>query len=103
MVRLISVFPIRDKKNNYTLHNVRSFHDQSSAITSISTEYARKGFLALDASGLLGLYHTTAERTLLVEPLFVDFLSEQRQQQKMIMAISPRANGLISIREPRCG
>jgi len=87
-------FPVRDKQNNYTLHNVRSFHDQSAAITSISTEYARKGFLALDANGLLGIYHTTAERTLLVEPLI-----DQQQPLKTVMAISPRANGLISMTE----
>ena len=84
-------FPVRDKDNNYTLHNVRSFHDQSSSIIAIAPEYARKGFLALDASGQLGIYHTTAERTLLVEPL-IDQTSEHA-----VMAISPRANGLLSL------
>jgi len=84
-------FPVRDKDNNYTLHNVRSFHEQSAAIVAIAPEYARKGFLALDASGQLGIYHTTAERTLLIEPL-VEPTSEHA-----VMAISPRANGLLSM------
>ncbi|PCJ29399.1 MAG: phosphate ABC transporter permease [Gammaproteobacteria bacterium] len=82
-------FPVRDSDNKIVLHNVRSFHQQSSPITVIAAEYARKGFLALDESGQLGLYHTTAERTLLVEPL----------AENAVMAISPRANGLLSMTE----
>ncbi|MDO7711728.1 MAG: ABC transporter permease subunit [Pseudomonadota bacterium] len=82
-------FPVRDDKNNYTLHNVRSFNDQTTAIVAISPEYARKGFLALDDTGKLAIYHTTAHRTLLVEPLVTG--------ENAVMAISPRANGLISM------
>ena len=82
-------FPVRDVKNNYTLHNVRSFNEQSSPIVEIAPEYSRKGFLALDKSGQLGIYHTTAHRTLLVEPLM--------KGDNTIMAISPRADGLISM------
>ncbi|HDY85727.1 hypothetical protein LCGC14_1246660 [marine sediment metagenome] len=82
-------FPVRDTSNNYTLHNVRSFNDQQSAIIAISPEYARKGFLALDEAGQLAIYHTTAHRTLLVEPLGTE--------KNAVMAISPRANGVISM------
>ena len=80
-------FPVRDKDNNYTLHNVRSFDAQSSPIIAIAPEQARKGFVTLDESGHLGIYHTTAHRTLLVEP-YVD--------NNAVIALSPRANGLIS-------
>ncbi len=83
-------FPVRDKENNYTLHNVRSFNEQAAAIVAISPEYSRKGFVALDNDGVMGIYHTTAERTLLVEPI-VDSAA--------VMAISPRANGLITVTE----
>ena len=82
-------FPVRDQNNNYTLHKVRSFHEQTAAIVAISPEYSRKGFVALDADGLVGIYHTTAERTLLVEPLVGSAGS--------VMALSPRANGLLSV------
>src|SRR5690606_35888269 len=82
-------FPVRDANNNYTLHNVRSFNAQKSAIVEIAPEYARKGFLALDSSGQLAIYHTPAHRTLLVKPLVAG--------ENAIMAISPRANGLISL------
>lgn len=82
-------FPVRDKDNNYTLHNVRSFAEQTRPIVAIAPEQARKGFLALDDRGQLGVYHTTAERTLLVEPYL--------ESEQAVMAISPRANGLISV------
>lgn len=82
-------FPVRDDNNNYSLHKVRSFNDQTSAIVKIAAEYARKGFLALDNSGQLAIYHTTAHRTLLVEPLV--------EGDNAVMAISPRANGLLSM------
>ncbi|WP_417542501.1 ABC transporter permease subunit [Methylophaga thalassica] len=81
-------FPVRDKDNNYTLHNVRSFDAQSSPIIAIAPEQARKGFLTLDKTGHLGIYHTTAHRTLLVEP-YVD--------SEAVVGLSPRANGLISM------
>jgi len=81
-------FPVRDKDNNYTLHNVRSFDAQSSPIIAIAPEQARKGFLTLDKTGHLGIYHTTAHRTLLVEP-YVD--------SEAVIGLSPRATGLISM------
>lgn len=82
-------FPVRDKDNNYYLHNVRSFNEQSEPIVAIVPEQARKGFLTLDRSGKLGIYHTTAHRTLLVEP-YLD-------TTEATLALSPRANGLISV------
>jgi phosphate transport system permease protein len=82
-------FPLRDQDNNYTLHNVRHFKDQNGAIVALAPEYSRKGFLALDASGQLGIYHTTAERTLLVEPLL--------DNANAAMGLSPRANGLLTL------
>ncbi len=82
-------FPLRDLHNNYTLHNVRSFKEQQSAIVELAPEYSRKGFLALDDAGRVGIYHTTAERTLLVETL-VD-------SSQTILGISPRANGVIAL------
>lgn len=81
-------FPVRDKDNNYTLHNVRSFDAQSSPIIAIAPEQARKGFLTLDKTGHLGIYHTTAHRTLLVEPYV---------NSRAVIGLSPRANGLISM------
>lgn len=82
-------FPVRDQNNNYTLHNVRSFNEQSAAITAIETEQARKGFVALDQQGYIGIYHSTAHRTLLVEPLLDNGNAK--------IAVSPRANGMLTV------
>jgi len=82
-------FPLRDLHNNYTLHNVRSFQEQQSAIVELAPEYSRKGFLALDDAGRVGVYHTTAERTLLIEPLVED--------SQTVLGLSPRANGVIAL------
>lgn len=80
-------FPVRDDANNYTLQKVRAFHSQQDAITGIQPEYYRKGFLATDAGGNLGIYHTTAERTIRVEKV-----ADGGVQR---FAISPRADALL--------
>lgn len=82
-------FPVRDKDNNYYLNNVRSFNEQDTPIVAIAPEQARKGFVTLDQKGQVGIYHTTAERTLLVKP-YLD-------SADAAIALSPRANGLIGL------
>ena len=82
-------FPLRDIHNNYTLHNVRYFKDQSSPIVALAPEYSRKGFVALDESGQMGIYHTTAERTLLVETL--------ADNGEVAIGLSPKANGVLAV------
>jgi phosphate transport system permease protein len=57
-------FPVRDQHNNAQLKRVRKFESLPAAITGIAPEYYRKGFLAVDGEGHLGLYHATAERHL---------------------------------------
>lgn len=80
-------FPVRDSDNNYTLQKVRFFTAQSSPIAALAPEYFRKGFLATDADGTLGLYHTTAGRTLTLEQVADGTVTR--------MAIAPRADALL--------
>ena len=80
-------FPVRDQNNNYTLEKIRGFGSQSAGITSIAPEYFRKGFLATDAAGYLGIYHTTAHRTVELEKI-----SDNRLTQ---LAVAPRANAML--------
>ncbi len=82
-------FPVRDSDNNYTLQRIRSFDDQDSPIREIIPEQGRKGFVALDDIGEVGIYHTTAHRTLLV----TDVLDTANTQ----LAMSPRKNGLLAV------
>ncbi len=57
-------FPVRDQHNNAQLKRVRKFESLPAGVTGIAPEYYRKGFLAIDNKGNLGLYHATAERHL---------------------------------------
>ncbi|WP_299735139.1 ABC transporter permease subunit [uncultured Endozoicomonas sp.] len=69
------------------LRKIRSFELSDSAVDKIVPEHRRKGFLASDVNGQVGLFYTTANRSLLVEPL-----AKSRIDQ---MAIAPRANYLM--------
>ena len=84
---IIQWFPVRDPQNNYTLEKIRSFDSQSAQITSIAPEYFRKGFLATDDAGYLGIYHTTAHRTVELEKI-----NDNRLTQ---LAVAPRANAML--------
>ena len=80
-------FPVRDPENNYTLEQIRGFDSQSAGITAIAPEYFRKGFLATDGAGYLGIYHATAQRTVELEKI-----SDNRL---MHLAVAPRANAML--------
>lgn len=85
---IVQWFPVRDAHGNELLTSIRTFKERNAAISLIAPEYSRKGFIATDAAGYLGLYHSTAQRTLLIEPAATTALKH--------IAISPRANALLS-------
>ncbi|MGH8585396.1 MAG: ABC transporter permease subunit [Gammaproteobacteria bacterium] len=84
-------FPVRDDRQSYNLSRARWFSAQTHPITRIAPEFSRKGFAAVDASGTLGLYHTTAERTLLVQRI----IESPADSPVEAVAISPRADTLL--------
>lgn len=79
-------FMVRDSDGKSALTRIRDFQLGDSAITQIIAEQRRKGFMALDASGQLGIFHSTAHRTLLIE---------QVAEGPGIAALSPRASRLL--------
>ncbi|TBU99227.1 ABC transporter permease subunit [Stutzerimonas kirkiae] len=79
-------FMVRDEHGQSELRNVRNFSLGDSPVTQILPEERRKGFLALDASGTVGIFHSTAHRTLLKESV---------AEGTAIAALSPRANRLL--------
>lgn len=85
--RIAQWFPVRDEDNNYTLELVRDFKAQQHPIRAIAPEYFRKGFITADSDGGLGIYHTTAHRTVKLKQTGDHALS--------FLAISPRANALL--------
>ncbi len=85
--RVTQWFPVRDDENNYRLTRVRGFAGFEHPIESILPEYFRKGFAAIDTAGTLGLFHTTAERTLLLQTGLL-------RAAPIAAAIAPRADAL---------
>ena len=79
-------FMARDPDGEQRFKHIRSFKMGTSPIVEITAEQRRKGFLALDAAGEIGVFHSTAHRTLLVEKV---------AEGPGIMALSPRANRVI--------
>ncbi|MBE7926370.1 ABC transporter permease subunit [Pseudomonas saudiphocaensis] len=79
-------FMVRGDDGQAELKNVRSFKLGDSAITQILPEERRKGFLALDDSGSLGIFHSTAHRTLLKQSV---------AEGSALASLSPRATRLL--------
>lgn len=79
-------FMARDPDGEQRFKHIRSFKMGDLPIVEITAEQRRKGFLALDAAGEIGVFHSTAHRTLLVEKV---------AEGPGIMALSPRANRII--------
>lgn len=81
-------FPVRDASNRYELAKVRNFDPMAGAITEILAEPRRKGFLAGDSQGNLGLYHTTSHRTLYHDRLMAGPIR--------LLAVSPRSKVVLA-------
>jgi phosphate transport system permease protein len=79
-------FMVREADDKSVLKSIRRFQLGDSAITQILPEERRKGFLALDAKGNLGVFHSTAHRTLLVESV---------AEGQALASLSPRANRVL--------
>ncbi|MBX8539497.1 ABC transporter permease subunit [Pseudomonas cichorii] len=79
-------FMARDTDGEQRFMRVRDFKMSQAPIVQIRAEQRRKGFIALDASGKLGVFHSTAHRTLLVD---------QVVEGSGILALSPRANQIL--------
>ncbi|MGC1332716.1 ABC transporter permease subunit [Pseudomonas sp.] len=79
-------FMARDVDGDPRLTHIRDFQMGSTSIVDITAEQRRKGFIAVNAMGQLGVFHSTAHRTLLVE---------QVAQGPGVVALSPRANRIL--------
>lgn len=79
-------FMARDPDDEQRLKHIRDFQLGDKAITQIAPEERRKGFVAVNAAGQLGVFHSTAHRTLLIEAV---------AKGTDIFALSPRANRLL--------
>ncbi len=81
-------FMVRDALGQHQLTLIRTFTgDYPGEALTISSEQRRKGFVTASGDGQLGIYHSTAHRTVFQQAL----LDGQTQR----MALSPRANRLL--------
>ena len=78
---------VRDKKNQFSMQKVRAFKVSDKAVVAINPEQRRKGFVTLDADGIMGVYHSTSEREMIKERI--------GHSVPLSAAISPRANTLL--------
>ena len=86
--RVVQWFSVRDERGNQTLKPIREFTEQSHAISGLAAEFSRKGFVAADENGQIAIYHSTAQRLLLVERVSDAAIK--------MLAIAPRANALLT-------
>jgi phosphate transport system permease protein len=79
-------FMARDVDGEMRLQHIRDFKMGSAPISQITAEQRRKGFIAMDTAGKLGVFHSTAHRTLLIDPV---------ASGPAVMGMSPRADRII--------
>ena len=78
---------VRDELKRPAIQKIRAFKVSEKAIAAINPEPRRKGFAAIDADGMMGVYHTTSEREVLREQV--------TKALPIAAALSPRANALL--------
>jgi len=79
---------VRQENNQEQLVKFREFESHNAAIRQIIPEFSRKGFLAFDDDGQFGIYHTTAEQTVIRKQL-----TKGLEQ----LALSPRASAMVTL------
>ncbi len=80
-------FVVKSKENKLRLTRIRDFDLENKSISVIASEHNRKGFVVADTQGNLGVYHSTAHRTILKQKF------SERKINKI--AVSPRADGIL--------
>jgi phosphate transport system permease protein len=80
---------VRDELKKPAMQRIRAFKVSDKAIATIDPEPRRKGFVAIDSEGMMGIYHTTAEREVMTEQV------TQTQALPVASALSPRATALL--------
>ncbi|MBD9358590.1 ABC transporter permease subunit [Methylomonas albis] len=78
---------VRDQQNHFSIEKLRSFKVSDAPIITINPEQRRKGMLAADANGEIGIYSSTAERELIKEKI--------AGGKPVSVTLSPRANAML--------
>ncbi|ALG69409.2 ABC transporter permease subunit [Beggiatoa leptomitoformis] len=95
--RITQWFPVRNEKNESILTRIRFFHEQRTPITSIDIEQRRKGFIAADSDGYVGVYYTTSERVLKIEKVSPAPIKQVALSPRGEVILAEDAKGTISV------
>ncbi len=78
---------LRDAQNRPAMQKLRAFKISEQNIAAVNAEQRRKGFVTVDSEGMVGVYHSTAERELIKV--------RAASSKPVAMSLSPRANALL--------
>ena len=78
---------VKDELNRPAMQKIRAFKVSDKAVIAINSEQRRKGFMTTDADGIIGIYHSTAEREMIKERV--------SDAVPAAAILSPRANALL--------
>jgi phosphate transport system permease protein len=78
---------VKDALNHHVMQKIRAIKVSDKAVVEVKGEQRRKGFMAIDTDGNMGIYHSTAERELIKENITAS--------TPKASVLSPRANGLL--------
>ncbi|MDP2980340.1 MAG: ABC transporter permease subunit [Thiobacillus sp.] len=80
-------FQVRGDDNVNHLTHIRSFKPMAGRVTTMAPEHFRKGFLAGDDQGNIGLYYATSQRLILKR--------STGSEPVRVVGIAPRANAIM--------
>ncbi len=85
--QITQYFMVRDAHNQQQLTKIRTLQLGDAPIEILEAEQRRKGFVAIDSNGRVGVFNTTAEKKAIDEPLL--------QGKPLLAALAPRASMLL--------
>jgi phosphate transport system permease protein len=94
-------FPVRNNAQQYAVKFIRSFEQENGDITNIVSEVRRKSFIATTSQGEVGLYHSTAHRSLLSQKMVrssIDFASVSAPGTILIVSTKQGQVSVIQIK-----
>lgn len=80
-------FMVRDEHNQQQLTKIRTLKLGEAPIKILEAEQRRKGFVAIDSTGRVGVFNTTAEKTAIDVPLL--------EGEPLLVSLAPRASMLL--------
>jgi len=85
--QITQFFMVRDEHNQQQLTKIRTLKLADAPIKVLEAEQRRKGFVAIDSTGRVGIFNTTAEKKAIDQPLL--------SGAPLLAALAPRASMLL--------